>query len=476
MLQFNPIDAALLFLENTRTPFHVSSVSIYDPSSCPDGPPSFEDIVEAIRRSLPAVKPFRRKIVRVPLDLDYPYWVEDEDFDLEFHMRQIALPAPGNWEQFRTQVSRLISRPVDLSRSPWEMTVIEGLDNLEGLPPGCFATVLKIHHCAIDGETGVALINAIHSDSPKTELKELDDDWQPEQMPSNRHLLIRAAANGTRRPVAVTRLVLSNARKLVKAAFAELRNDDDDENLSAPPTVLNAPVSAHRIFDFTLASLSDLKRARKAVPGATINDVCLTIVAGCLRRYLEAKDSLPSAPLVTVVPISTRTPDQVGEGGNQIAITRISMYTHIADPIERLRAIAESTREKKAMQDGVVMNVLLDVVHNLPGALVGVASRTVPLLVAKGNSFANTMVTNVPGPMQPIYFLGARAVHMYGSPPLMDGAAILHSVGSYNGEFMFCFTACRDLLPDPDFYGDCLRAATQDVVTAADALLEPEPA
>lgn len=468
MQQFNPIDAALLFLERTRTPFHVSTITIYDPATCPGDPPTFDDIVEAVRNSLPAVEQFRRKIVRVPFDVDYPYWVEDKDFDLEFHMRHLALPRPGNWQQFRTQVGRLISRPLDLTRSPWEMWVIEGLDSLEGLPPGCFATVLKVHHCAIDGKTGVALINTIHQDSPGKKLKKLEDDWQPEKVPTQRQLMRMAARNGARRPWAILRLMLSNARALVNAAFGELQSEDEDDQLTAPETLLSGNISAHRIFDFVVCPLDGIKRVRRSVEGATVNDVCLTIVAEAMRRYLKAKKALPREPLVTVVPISTRSPDEASGGGNQIAITRVSLYTTISDPIERLAAIAEDTREKKAMQDGVVMNVLLGVVHNLPGALVGAAARAVPLMVSRSNSFSNTMVTNVPGPLEPIYFLGARAVHMFGSPPLMDGAAMLHCVGSYNGEFMFQFTACRDLLPDPDFYRECLDGAVRDVVAMVD--------
>jgi len=469
MRQFNPIDAALLFLEKTHLPFHVSSIAIYDPSTCPGGkPPSFEDIVEAVRISLPAVETFRRKIVRVPFDIDYPYWIEDKDFDIDFHMRHLALPKPGDWKQFRTQVSRLISRPLDLSRPPWEMTVIEGLDSIEGLPSGCFATVLKIHHCAIDGKSGVALINTIHQDSPRKKLKKLKDDWQPEEMPTSRQLMLWATRNSIRRPLTIARLVWSNARALVNSAFHELRSDDDEE-LAAPETILNAPISAQRTVDVAYCSLEDMKRVRRAVEGVTLNDVCITVVAECMRRYLDAKDALPDDSLVTVVPISTRTPEQASEGGNQIAITRVSLYTDIADPIERLAAIAADTREKKAMQEGVVMHVLLDVVHNLPGSLVGAASRAMPLLVARSNTFCNTMVTNVPGPMNPIYFLGAQAVQMFGSPPLMDGGAVLHSVGSYNGQFIFTFTACRDLLPDPDFYRECMEGAIRDVVRAAGA-------
>jgi diacylglycerol O-acyltransferase / wax synthase len=474
MQQFNTLDAGLLFFETTHTPFHVSMVNIYDPSTCPGDPPTFEDIVEAVRVSLPAAPPFRRKILRVPLDLDYPYWVEDKYFDLEFHMRHLALPRPGNWTQFRSQVSRLMSRPLDLKRPPWEMTVIEGLDNIEGLSPGSFATVLKIHHCAIDGQTGVALVNALHQDSPDKVPPVLKDVWQAEEIVTSRQLVRKAWVNSILRPAAIARLVLSNARSLVQAGLAELRSaDDGDEGLSAPETILNGPISAHRTFDIAICTLDDLKRVRRSVEGATVNDVCLTIVAEGMRRYLQAKKALPKASLITTVPISTRTPAEVRGGGNQIAITRVSLHTDISDPIKRLAAINQDTRAMKTMQDGVVMSVLLDAVHNLPGALVGAAAKAIPLLSANANTFCNTMVTNVPGPMEPIYFLGARVVRMFGSPPLMDGGGVFHSVGSYAGEFMFTFTACRDRIPDPDFYRDCLDEAAQAVIAAADKKQAP---
>jgi WS/DGAT/MGAT family acyltransferase len=465
MQQLSPIDSAFVLLEKPRTPFHVTMVNLYDRSTCPGDPPTFEDIIEAVRLSLPVAPTFRRKIVRVPLDLDYPYWVEDEDFDLEFHMRHLALPSPGNWEQFRAQVARLVSRPLDLTRPPWEMTVIDGLDSIEGVAPGGFATVLKIHHSAIDGVAGVELITALHQDSPHEKPQKVLDRWKPESVPSNLELLQKAGWHSITRPVAIAQLLLQNATTLAGAAFEDLRSDDEDDEIVVPKTRLNAPVSAHRVFDDARCTLSDLKRVRRKVEGATINDVCLTIIAEAMRRYLDAKDELPEEPLITAVPISTRTPEQAKAGGNQIAVTRVSMHTDIAEPLARLAAIAEETREKKAVQEGVVMPVLLDVVQNLPGAILGAAMRALPL--AGTLLFTNTMVTNVPGPIEPLYFLGAKAVMNTGCPPLMDGAGVLHSVCSYNGNFLISFTACRDLMPDADFYRDCLRTAVEEVIKAA---------
>jgi diacylglycerol O-acyltransferase len=469
MYQLNPLDTAFLLAENTKTPTHVTMISIYDPATCPGKPPTFEDIVEAVRVGLPVAPTFRRKIVRVPLDLDYPYWVEDEDFDLDYHMRHMGLPKPGTWKQFRAQASRLVSRPLDMTRPPWEMTVIEGLDNIEGLPSGCFATVLKIHHCAIDGQSGLAMVSALHQNSPGAKPKKIKDTWKPEPVPGNRELMGRAWINGFRRPLAIARLLLANSSTLVRAAFDEMRSDEDkvkDSDRVVPQMSFNAPVTAQRIFDDVTCSLADLKLVRKAVDGVTINDVCLTIVAEGLRRYLVAKGELPVESLVTSVPISTRTPEQA-EGGNQLSATIIALRTDIADPMERLAAIAQETRQKKAVQSGVVMSVLLDVVQNLPGALVGTAMRAFPLMLSTAKVFCNTMVTNVPGPMEPLYLLGAEMKYSTGCPPLFDGNGLLHSVSSYNGEFLFSFTTCPELMPDVDFYRECLDTAVKEVIKAA---------
>jgi len=470
MQQFNPIDAAMLYMEKPNTPFHVSTISIYDPSTCPKGPPSFDDIIEAVRGCLPGVPPFRRKIARVPFDLDYPYWVEDEYFDLEFHMRHLALPRPGNWKQFKEQISRLISRPMDLSMPPWEMWVIEGLDRAEGFPPGCFATLLKIHHCAIDGQTGVAMLNLLNQSSPKKKPIVLDDNWEPEEEPEKGQLLRTAYMNAIRRPAKVISQLFSNAPDMVRERFNDVSEDDKGEETPAPTTILAGDITARRVFDDVVCQFEDIKKIRKVVEGATVNDVCLTIVAEAMRGYLTAHEALPDAPLVSTVPIATQDIHEADDGGNQIAIINVSLHTDIADSIERLKVITKETSKKKAMQKGVVMKTMLEVVHNLPGALVGLAARTAPLLILRATEkggIPNTMVTNVPGPRDPLYLLGAKMVHSIGCSPMVNGGSILHAVSSFEDRFMFSFTACPDLLKDADFYRDCIEAGIADVIKAA---------
>jgi len=473
MQQLSPIDAAMIFMETPRTPFHVNMVNVFDPSTCPGDPPTFEDIVEAIRVSLPVAPTFRRRLVRVPMDLDYPYWVEDADFDLAYHMRHIALPSPGDWQQFRTQVARLVARPLDLSRPPWEMTVIEGLDRIEGFPEGCFATVLKVHHAAIDGMAGVELVNAIHQSSPHDRPMKHVDRWRPEPLPSDGQLLRGAWLHSITKPVAIARLVLQNASALAREAFDEIWRDEgeDGDALEVPKTSLIGPISAQRVWDDVGCDLADLKKARKVVAGATINDVCLSILGGALRHYHLERNELPEKPLITMVPISTRTPEQAKDGGNQLSLMRAPLYTDIGDPIERLSAIVSHTKQKKAVQKGVVMPILLGVVDNLPGALLGVAARGVVLAGSRLGELApcNTMLTNVPGPARPYYMLGAQCVHTTGCAPMMDGGGLLNSVHSYAGRVVFTYTACPSLLEQPDLYRDGLRQSIDELIAAANA-------
>jgi WS/DGAT/MGAT family acyltransferase len=468
--QLGFLDHTMLVIESPRHPNHVTPVQIYDPSTAPGGSVSFEDIMEAVRRRLPASRTLRRKLVQVPLGLDQAYWVEDSNFDLEFHVRQIALPKPGDWRQFCQQVARLSSRPLDLSRPPWEMTVIEGVDNVPGIPEGSFAIVLKVHHAAVDGAEGVELISALHDQTPDAKPVELEDSWRPEPDPSPWGLLARAGAHNVVAPLHAVRLAVANAGPVVRELPGRLRRPGRIR--SVPRTRFNQPVSGHKVFDEARFQMDAVKRLRSAVPGATVNDVALAIIGGAMRRYLDSKGELPDEPLVAAVPISTRAPDQAGRGGNQVAMMRASLATNVANPVERLAAIQAATSASKAVQNGVAARALREVSQTLPGALLGIGVRAASLL-PNLPVVTNTLVTNVPGPRQALYLCGAKLVRTTGCLPMYDGMGLGHCISSYGDEFFFIITADRDMLPDSDFYMDCLRASFAEL---DEAVPKPRPA
>ena len=205
--QLSGMDASFLYGETPRAHMAGGGIAIYDPSTAPGGKVTFKGVLQHVEERLHLARVFRQRLVRVPLDLDHPYWIEDPDFDLEFHIRHIALPAPGDWRQLCIQVARLISRPLDLDRPLWEMYVIEGLDNVEGVPKGSFAVISKVHHAAIDGMSGMEMTSAIHDDDAIGDLPEPPTSpWKPEPIPSSGDLLWRAGMNNARRPAHAARV------------------------------------------------------------------------------------------------------------------------------------------------------------------------------------------------------------------------------------------------------------------------------
>src|SRR3569623_1254810 len=228
MLQLSGQDASFVYLETPHTPMHIGSVGIYDHSTAPGGFVRFKDVLNFIGSRLGGARSFRQRLVRVPFDLDHPYWIEDPEFDIEFHVRHIAVPKPGDWRQLCIQVARLHARPMDLSKPLWELTIVEGLDNIPGLPPGCFALVSKVHHAAIDGMSGVEMSAAVHDLDASMPPPKTQDDWQPENMPNLADLLERlrfvhdAAVNSKAMTNAVGARTLSDYSQLIPSGLAGL--------------------------------------------------------------------------------------------------------------------------------------------------------------------------------------------------------------------------------------------------------------
>jgi WS/DGAT/MGAT family acyltransferase len=469
--QLNQQDSMFLYSETPRMLMHLSSLHIYDPSTAPE-PLTFDTVVEHVRSRLPLARVLRRKIVRVPLNLDYPYWVEDEDFDLEFHVRNIALPPPGTWQQLWVQASRLHSFPLDLRRPPWEVYIIEGLDRVEGYAEGSFGLFIKVHHSAIDGISGIELMNALHDLSPDGRAPTVDT-WHGEERPSAVALLARAGTNMALMPGRLVRQVARTVplvRTAVATEWATTRAGPHTR-----PTPLNARVTTNRVGDGFRFDLGTAKQIRSAVPGATVNDVVLAVVGGGLRSYLESRGELPAEPLYAGVPISLRTGQEAGTAGNKIAMMVVSLGTDIADPLGRLTAVQRSTSRSKEINTAVEARTLAESSELFPGALLGLAVRALPRVGAgrMTSMIGNVCVTNVPGSQVPLYLCGARMEAYYGLGPVYDNAGPIHLVVSYLGKVHLSVTSCRELMPDMDFYIECLRRALAELVEAAAPARQP---
>jgi len=470
MQQLKPQDAQFLYLESGHNLTHVTAVLTFDPSTVPGGSKvRFKDIIAHVASRLAMSPLFRRRLVRVPLELDYPYWVDDEHFDIEYHMHHGRLPEPGDWRQFCIHMARYHARPLDMSRPLWEMVVVEGLDNIPGLAKGSYAIATKIHHAAVDGTSMVKFFGAISDiDAKGTPALPLDAAPLPcSERPRPIDILRRGIVNNLRSPVRLAGAISRAAPGLVKATENALHSRGKPK-ASVPKTRFNAKVSPHKMFDAVAFDLDALKAARQSVPGCTINDVVLAVCGGALRRYLKHHGELPEQSLVALVPINARSAgarDEPGAGNNISSMTA-AIHTGEADPTERLRRIMLATRASKTVQAGISARLLTDLTQHVPAATQVMAARLV-LTSGVAGGLANLIVSNVPGPQVPLYMNGARQVGCYGVAPLSDGMGLFINTPSYEGRMFFNVTSSREIMPDIEFFIDCLRASLAELQPAA---------
>lgn len=481
MEQLSGQDASFVYFETANTPMHIGSVGIYDPSTAPGGFVRFKDILRHFASRLDRARSFRQKLVRVPFDLDHPYWIEDSNFDLEYHVRHVALPAPGDWRQLCIQVARLHSRPLDLSRPLWEFTVIEGLDRIPGLPKGCFALLAKVHHAAIDGMSGVELSQAVHDLEPIAVSDVEPSTWKGDSNPPIGELMFRTWINSMRQPARFARTLINSAPGMARLGREIAGGDVTIQNAKlAPDTLLNTKVGPHRVFDGVPFELADIRGIKSVVPGATVNDVILSIIGGGLRQYLLGRDGLPEQSLSAMAPISVRAEGEKEALGNLVSAMIVNLGTHIADPLARLAYIHKESSNSKAMTNAVGARTLTDYSQLVPSGLAGLGARLYTRL-GLANMHApvyNCVATNVPGPRVPLYFAGAKLVKMFGTGPVFDGMGLINTIYSYCNEIAISFTSDREMMPDPQNYAAALKQSFEDLKAAAigQAAAAPKPA
>ena len=478
MKQLSGLDNVFLQLERGNQHMHVAGLAIYDPSTAPEGRVRFRDVLRFFEARLDASPIFRRRIVTVPIAADRPYWVEDPVIDVEFHVRHIALPQPGDWRQLCIQVARIHSRPLDRSKPLWEAYVIEGLDNITGLPRGSFALYVKFHHCALDGEAGTEIVKAIHSLAPGEAEATTVAPRMPDRDPSTVELCARAVVNNLGRLPRLTRLAVESGARAAKLGRSALPAGSGDgrgaPDLStlvrrAPVTRFSGRVSAHRVVESVGLPLAEMRAVRAAVEGATLNDVFLATVGGALNLYLGSKHELPEQSMTAMVPMTLRGADKSADAGNQIGLAVMRLHTEIADPVARLRAIRAGAGQAKALSEDLGKDLAKQVFDVIPTFAATALTRN--LMVPQ----MNVVVSNVRGPDVPLYMAGARLFSFSPISIAIDGLGLNVTAFSYDGVMWVCAVACRDMLPDPAFFADCLRRSFRALVDAAPVRDSPEP-
>lgn len=468
MRQLTGLDASFLYLETPNAPMHISGLSIYDQSTVPGGKLRFKEIIDNVTNRVAALPTMTQRLMTVPLELDHPYWVTDGAFDPEFHIRHIALPKPGDWRQLCILISRLHARPLDRNRPLWELYVIEGLDKVEGVPKGSFATFSKMHHAAIDGRSSVEISVALHDLSPEYRRSARPAIIRVDNRPGNLELVLRAQWNNLSKPFHFLGVARNTVPALAKVA-AGLTLGKLDRVKNVPRTRFNGKVSPHRVFDAINIPLDEVKAIKNAVPGATVNDAAITIVGGALRRYLQAHDELPAASLAAMAPVNVRT-DQDETGGNIVSSMTVKVRSDIEDPLQRLQAVHKASESAKELSNAIGARTMTDYTQFIPSILTAEAARLASRLglLNRRSPTYNCVITNVPGPSVPLYSTGAKMVASYGTGPVLDGLGLFHALGSYCGQFMISATSCRAMMPDPAFYRECMQQSFEELRDACE--------
>jgi diacylglycerol O-acyltransferase / wax synthase len=491
--QLTGLDGSFLYMETPTTFGHVNGLAIYERPSADFDP--FAAVYRRFESMVGVLEPMRRRIVEVPMHLDHPYWIDDPNFDLDFHIRHMSLAPPGRPDQLADQIARIVGRPMDRTRPLWEVYVIEGLED------GTWALLTKYHHATIDGASGVMMVKMLNDLTPDAPPRPESPAWEPESIPSDLELLRLTIANLLRNPLKAMRLQLRIVRDLAAAAGAPAvssaasqagsairslagrnsSNSDGGPRVSlpvsmAPPTPWNRSVTAHRRFAMRNAKLSDLKRLKDAT-GGTLNDVVMAICAGALRAYLTEHDALPDRPLRAMVPVSIRTGEEEDTWTNRVSGLVVDLPTDEPDPLKRVAKCKDAMDEAKRRFELVPAAALVDIQQYSSPVVATAAIRMAARLklADRMNPVANVIISNVPGPRQPLYMDGARMVTYIPVSTIGEGQGLNITVHSYLDELEFGLISCRELVPDLWHMID-LHVDEIDVLFAAAGLDREAPA
>ena len=454
--RLSPLDVSFLYMESPTTAMHVGGVAVFEPPA--DGF-DYDRLVELISQRIALVPRYRQKVKLIPGRVANPVWVDDEDFDVTYHVRRSALPRPGNEAQLKELVGRLQSRQLDRNRPLWEIYLVEGLEH------GRVAVITKTHHAMVDGISAVD-IGTVILDLTPTPREVPEDDWRPRREPGTVALVAEAVTDLVRRPtqaldtarsaVVDAKTTVGKVAGLAGGVLAQAKV----MARSAPSSPLNVGIGEQRRFGMARTDLDDYKRVRK-VHGGTVNDVVLATVSGALRTWLltRGESVTPTTTIRAMVPVSVRSEGEAG--GNRVSSYFVDLPVGEGNPVMRLHQVSFAMRAHKESGESVGADALVQLTGFAPPTIHALGAR-----VASGFSrrLFNLVVTNVPGPQFPLYAAGARMLEMYPVVPLSKGQAVSVGLTSYDGGVYYGLNADRDAMPDIDVLATCIEESLAELV------------
>jgi WS/DGAT/MGAT family acyltransferase len=462
MQRLSGLDASFLYLETSTQPMHVCSIIELDTSTMPGGY-TFDRLREVLSLRLKAMPQFRERLADNPLNLDHPVWVDDENFDVDRHLHRIGLPAPGGRSEFSEICGHIASLPLDRRRPLWEMWVIEGVAGTDCHRDGRLGVMTKVHHSGVDGVTGANLMSqlcATEADAPPPDPVEGVGGGSGWQIAAGG--LFRFAT----RPLRLANVVPQTISSMVATVRKALEGQTMARPFAAPRTAFNASISGRRNLAYAQLDLGDVKKVKNHF-GVKVNDVVMALVSGVLRQYLAERGALPESPLVASVPVSVHGKSD-RPGRNQVSAMFSSLHTQIADPVERLKAIAEANSVAKEHSSAIGASLLQDWSQFAAPAVFGIAMRLYARTrLTESMPVHNLVVSNVPGPQVPLYLLGCEVKAMYPLGPIFHGSGLNITVMSLSGKLDVGLISCPELLPDLWAMADDFAVAMEELLTAA---------
>jgi diacylglycerol O-acyltransferase / wax synthase len=478
MRQLTSLDAQFLGVESASTYGHVGGLAVYDPSTAPGGKLEIADVCRLLSERMHLLPPFRWRLVQIPLGIDLPYWVEDPDFDLDFHIRESAVPPPGDDRRLAETVARIFARPLDRSRPLWELYLIQGLQD------GRAALLTKVHHAMVDGVSGNEILGVLLDSNPEgRELPPVPDEPAGERVPGDLEMLGRGLLGLPRQPLRALRSLPSALPNLtalpganafpavprITGALSRVRGGDPsvlEVTTARPPkTSFNGRVGPHRRFAFGSLSLETVKRLKNEL-GITVNDVVVALCATAVRDWLLDRAELPEDPLVAMIPVSVRTEEEAGTFGNRVSTMIVPIPTNVEDPRERLLRAHEYLRGAKEHHRALPADLLTDATSFIPPAVAARAARTTMDILGRTRPPLNLVISNVPGPREPLYCAGAELQANYPVSVVIDGVGLNMTVMSYRDHLDFGIIADRDQVDDAWALMDGTAAALDELETA----------
>src|SRR4051794_1682917 len=461
--RLSAVDASFLTQEKESSHMHVGAVMVFE-----GPPPSYEEFLEQVQSRMHLVPRYRQKLAFPRFEMGRPMWVDDPSFNLEYHVRNTALPKPGEMEQLRQLAARVFSQRLDRSKPLWETWLVQGLEQNR------FALISKTHHSLIDGVAGVDLASVLFDLSPVPS-KVDPEPWTPHPEPTDAELVAEGVKGLVRRPFSLAGQALGAVRKPGRALSTVRESTEALGEVvwagmnPAPEVPLNVPIGPHRRLQSVRASLEDFKTVKRAF-GGTVNDVVLAVVAGALRRWLRSRGvRTEGMELRALVPMSIRSEEEMSAGGNRIAAMRGPLPVYVDDPVERLNVVREAMSGVKESKQALGAEVIAGLQDFAPPTLLAQASR-----LNFSTRLFNLIVTNVPGPQFPLYLLGRELQELVPVAFLPENHALAIAIMSYNGTVDFGLLADYDAMADVDFVALAIRESLEELLEAA-RTTAPEP-